>query len=519
MPAKRKSPDYTPLKNPRSDVSSNESRTEVSPGRSSAGYADEPDSESSFSKWRISSSAVSDSNDSAVFRSARTSKQASSDVDVRDTSRNGDTDIRSSATEVQTNGRKEAQLRQDHWILKRGHAISFAGLYLFTVVLYFRPYELFPSLMWLSSIAFWIATVTLIVFIPTQIGLEGRLTIRTREVSFVLLLVVAALLSVPFALDKSVALGSFTEYLKVVVMFIVMVNVVRTERRLRALLLLALAASCFLSIGALYDFRLGNLGVEGRRISGVIGGIFSNPNDLALHLVTMVPIAIGLMFSSRNVLKKVAYLLCGIMLVTGIVVTLSRSGFLAFACSIFFLTWKLAPRGRIVFAVLGLLAIVTIVGIAPSAFRSRIATTEDESALARTDDLKRSLFIMVHHPLLGVGMGNYVIYSNRAKATHNAYTQVGAELGIPAAIIYFLFVIAPLKRLRKIELENVSSKKKPRLYYLAIALQASLIGYMVASFFASVAFLWYIYYLTAYAVCLQRIYETAKAAPSKTLNV
>ena len=34
----------------------------------------------------------------------------------------------------------------DTWILKRGHAFSFLGLFLFTFVLYFRPYEFFPAL-------------------------------------------------------------------------------------------------------------------------------------------------------------------------------------------------------------------------------------------------------------------------------------------------------------------------------------------------------------------------------------
>jgi hypothetical protein len=47
----------------------------------------------------------------------------------------------------------------------------------------------------------------------------------------------------------------------------------------------------------------------------------------------------------------------------------------------------------------------------------------------------------------------------------------------------------------------------PSVYYLAMGVQASIIGYMVASFFSSVAYQWYIYYLVAYAVCLRRIYE------------
>ncbi len=37
--------------------------------------------------------------------------------------------------------------------------------------------------------------------------------------------------------------------------------------------------------------------------------------------------------------------------------------------------------------------------------------------------------------------------------------------------------------------------------------QASIIGYMVSSFFASVAYQWFIYYLIAYAVAFRRTYS------------
>jgi len=76
-------------------------------------------------------------------------------------------------------------------------------------------------------------------------------------------------------------------------MFIVMVNVVRTEKRLKSLIGLGLAVAIYLSWNAIGDFRSGNLTVEGYRIEGKIGGLFDNPNDLALYLATMIPIAIA----------------------------------------------------------------------------------------------------------------------------------------------------------------------------------------------------------------------------------
>jgi O-antigen ligase len=108
-------------------------------------------------------------------------------------------------------------------------------------------------------------------------------------------------------------------------------------------------------------------------------------------------------------------------------------------------------------------------------------------------------------------MGNFHIVSLREQVSHNAYTQVSAELGLPALVLYVLLMWAALKRLRQIERETLSAERRSPFYYLAIGLQASLIGYMVSSFFASVAFLYYLYYPVGYAVCLHFMYQSSQA--------
>jgi hypothetical protein len=57
-----------------------------------------------------------------------------------------------------------------------------------------------------------------------------------------------------------------------------------------------------------------------------------------------------------------------------------------------------------------------------------------------------------------------------------------------------------------------------RFYYLAIGLQASLVGFMVSSFFAAVAYTWYIYYLVAYAIAIRRIYYLEQLKKADQLN-
>jgi O-antigen ligase len=395
--------------------------------------------------------------------------------------------------------------------LKRGHGVAFAGLFLFTFVVYFRPYELFSWLSWASSMAFVLAVLTLLAYLPTQLGLEGNLTTRPLEINLVLLLLLCGAFSVPLALDKTAAFYGLNEFLKVVLMFIVMVNVVRTDTRLKAMLLLALITSCIVSAAAVNDYRMGVFlrDLDHNRIRGSIGNLFDNPNDLALHLVTMVPLAIGLLFGLRGGLKRLFFAGCAVLISVGVVATFSRGGFIGLVCVAAVLAWRLAKRNKfLIIAGLPIVLLLFLV-LAPGGYKSRISSTTDDSGIARREELKRSLFVAIRHPLFGVGINNYILFSDLNHATHNAYTQVASEMGLPAMMIYILFLVTPLKALRRIGRETSATRRTSRYYYLAVGLEASLIGYMVSSFFLSVAYLWYVYYLVGYAICFRRLYEAS----------
>src|SRR5947209_2779599 len=396
--------------------------------------------------------------------------------------------------------------------LRRAHAVSFVGLLLFTAVTYFRPYELIPALAGFNTMAFWLAVATLAVFIPTQFAAEGTVTVRPREVNLALLLLLAGLLSTPRALEPATAWASFVDFAKVVTMFIVMVNVVRTEMRWRAMIWLSLLVSLVLSVSAVNEYLMGHFDARGERIAGFLGrGLFENPNDLALYLVTMIPLALGLLFVARSYSKKLFYGLCALLMVAGTVVTLSRGGFLGLACASFVFAWKIGRRNRLATVILFLLVIVIFFIFVPPELTGRllssVGSNAESSAVARQNLLWRSIFVTLTHPVLGVGMGNFHIFSIHEQVTHNAYTQVSSEMGIPGSLTFVLFILFALKLLRGIESETYEARSQVRVFYLSVALQASLVGYMVSSFFASVAYLWNIYFLIGYALCLHRLYE------------
>ena len=92
---------------------------------------------------------------------------------------------------------------------------SYVGLMLFTVVTYFRPQEFFPSQN--RSTALFMALATLLVYLPSQLAIQGNLTERLREVNLLMLLTLLALLSIPFGISPPDALNAFWEFMKAII--------------------------------------------------------------------------------------------------------------------------------------------------------------------------------------------------------------------------------------------------------------------------------------------------------------
>lgn len=415
----------------------------------------------------------------------------------------------------------------DGWNVRSGHGLTFIALFFFSIVLYFRPYELVPELSSFTQMAFFFGILTLAIYVPSQLMLEGNLTARPREIHLILLLCLAAFLSMPMATSPGEAYTEFTDVLlKAIVIFIVIVNVVRTENRLKLLIWLAFAVSIYLSFYAVSDymngiFREGTAANNNQRIGGAIRGLFGNSNDLALHLVTMVPLAIGFAFASKGMLRKLLYFGFVVLFVSGIVVTFSRGGFLGLFVAALVLVRKIGRKNKFLSTGALVVALLAILAFAPASYSDRLSTILSSSAdvtgssSQRTEILKRSIWVTLRYPLFGVGVGNFHYKSVHELVTHNAYTQVSSEMGIPALVVYLMLMIYPLRRLREIEAATVDVADKRKLHYWSIGIQASIIAYMVSSFFGAVAYQWYIYYLVGYAVAVRRLYYVDQHAEQR----
>jgi O-antigen ligase len=166
-------------------------------------------------------------------------------------------------------------------------------------------------------------------------------------------------------------------------------------------------------------------------------------------------------------------------------------------------------RARIV--VIALAAVIAPVTISPGRYVTRIHSIveqEDGSSEARKELLSRSLEVIAHHPLLGIGPGQFPIVSGNWQVAHNSYAELAAEGGILALILFLAMVYGAFRRLNSVR--KTCTDAETRVF--AHAVFACLAAFMVGAVFSSVEYHFYPYFLISYAIALQAI---ANAKPNQ----
>jgi hypothetical protein len=404
----------------------------------------------------------------------------------------------------------------------RRHVVAYGGLLLFTVVLYLRPNELLP--IGTFPLVKIIALGTLAAFFIERLSAGRALSVMPRPFKYLLGLALFMVLSIPFGFDPGASFAGFTDvFLKVLLVFLLIINVVTSFHRLRLMMETLVLSGAFVAVATLLDYAAGRNLAEGFRAAGAVGGIFGNPNDLALAMNVLIPLAVGLTFIRPDPVRKLVYLVCTGLFIATVIVTYSRAGFLTLTFVGVFLTIQLGRRYPSAWGIGGLTA-AALVMASPGTFWNRILTIFEgsgtaggsaaESATARWGLVKRSIEVAGANPirwLFGVGVDNFHFVSNHELVNHNAYLQVFNEVGLPAMVLYILFLAGAVKITAHIGRRYVRVRGYRQVWLTAVAVEASLIAYIVGSFFASVAYLWYVYYPAGFAVCLQYILARAQA--------
>ncbi len=283
---------------------------------------------------------------------------------------------------------------------------------------------------------------------------------------------------------------------------------------------IALAAATNLAMGRYF------VDPAGARMSLNFGSI-ANSNDFAAHLVLVLPFLLLVVLEGRG---RLLVLRLGSLLpiaygVYMIVSTGSRGGLVALLVAIAFLLLKFPGRVRLAVAVVVPVAAVIMMSVAPKYAIQRLTTlfqnesVPDEQLLeatgsraARIQLLKAAALLTLEHPLFGVGPGQFADFRGSEarengrrgdwSVSHNAYTEVSSEAGIPAFIFFLAAIVSSYWLLnatyRKARLRDA---QRP-MAMAALCTMLALVGFCVAIFFLSMAYRFYLPVLSGLAISL-----------------
>jgi O-antigen ligase len=137
------------------------------------------------------------------------------------------------------------------------------------------------------------------------------------------------------------------------------------------------------------------------------------------------------------------------------------------------------------------------------------------STASRKQLLRHSLIFTIRHPLFGVGPGMFVVaddtYSKSIGlrkgtwlGTHNSYTQVSSELGIPAFLFFVAAVAMALKGPYSLYQRTRGDPRLQDMGNAALALHYCLVVYAVTVLFEHIAYTIMLPVFGGLAACLVR---------------
>lgn len=281
-------------------------------------------------------------------------------------------------------------------------------------------------------------------------------------------------LSIPGAIDPILGLFQLVMMVKLLILFLVVANQVRSISDTKCILVALLSGLFLQGILGLYQEWTGQpLGLwflgETSRIRGLrldLGlvarpqGTLGHPNDYAVYLEMLLPLALVLLFAKIKPLYK---LLIGLTFCVGAVVlvlSLSRAGWWGFGLGMVVMLLLFLTRRSVIQPQRGssplvwVVPILLVIAFAFSGLVSSRLRSSDRGALASRFFLMRGAIAMIwDHPLLGVGLNNYALVMPRYNIgggyvtdVHNIFLLIAAEVGLVGLAAFVWSLVAFFKR-------------------------------------------------------------------------
>jgi O-antigen ligase len=256
-------------------------------------------------------------------------------------------------------------------------------------------------------------------------------------------------------------------------------------------------------------------------------GRIGNANDFAAHLLFVLPFVAFLVLQGRSWFTRLISVGCIAYGVYLIAATGSRGALLAFLVGFLFLMLRAPTRFRIVAGFATPLLILLTLLVLPRAvlkIYSTLYSSEntdlnggeaEASKERRTQLFRTSLRFTVEHPVLGVGMGQFASFEGGSarqisrrgmwQETHNTYTQVSSEDGIPALLFFLAALGSTYLLLSKNYRRAFYDKRLYEFRSMTFCMMLAMVCYASAVIFLSQAYTFYFPLVSGLAIAINSV--------------
>jgi hypothetical protein len=396
---------------------------------------------------------------------------------------------------------------------------AFFWLSAFYVVYCARPEDWIPGLKYIP-----LAKITAILAMWGLFNALGRTkrTLKDVPVEGKLLLAMIGLLFVGAFLSpvwKGGAVSHTLDFSKVLVAWVLTFLLITTFERLKQIIYIQTASVAVISFISVIK------GSNRPRLEGVLGGIYSNPNDLAFSIVLTLPFALAFLLTSKSGIAKISWIIGMLGMGLALFLTASRAGFLNLLISGTVTLWHFGVRGRRLYLIaatglIGVLLLMTTGGKLYDRFTALSGDSATEQSAydsyeARKYLMWRAVDGIEHYPILGIGVINFETYSLTWHEVHMTYLQIAVEGGIPVLILFLLFFRQAFKNLSV--LRKAEKQLDPEMVLFVGALHSSLVGFVVGALFAPEAYQFFPYFAVAFTAVMLQIYRDQATVPGLAL--
>jgi putative inorganic carbon (hco3(-)) transporter len=426
--------------------------------------------------------------------------------------------------------KNQSETCEDVW------TFPFAGLIAFLSLYYLSPEDFVPLLGNLPTGKI-IAAVTLGTVIFRNLSKKQPWLVFPIEAKRFFVFVGIIVIGLPFSIWTGGSVEVFLQRIIPITMFFVIIgNTVQTTKQVHILATLMVACGVLISLVACYHYAIGEVDQFGRLI-GYGSKEYENPNDLAMGLLTLIPISAALFSGEHRAARRWVFALAIGIMCAAILASLSRTGMVGLAFLGALMLLNLARQNllktalaAILLSILGL-AVVAASPTVADRFESIFNDDKDDagSKAERLAHMSDALTVLSEHPLMGVGIGQSMVAivamhdnaANQWVKVHNVYLLLGAELGIPGFCVYVWMIIAVFRALKQTRGANARHHmpEPGASDHLGIGLRHAILVFAITAAFAPVAYNWFLYILIGLASVLMSTSAQRVSSSSPSRNV